>query len=173
MILGMSVHAFTAFHVALSLAGLLSGLIVVLGMLNDTQLPRWTALFVATTIATSATGFLFHSASFGPPHLIGVISLIVLTSAVAALYIYRLARGWRSVYIAAAVLALYLNVFVGVAQAFQKIPLLHALAPTGSEAPFLMAQGLVLAVFVLATVLSLRRFHPSPVAAALSARTSS
>jgi hypothetical protein len=101
-----------------------------------------------------------------------VISLIVLTCAVAALYIYRLSGGWRSVYVAAAVLALYLNAFVGVAQAFQKIPVLHALAPTGSEPPFLLAQAIVLALFVLIAVLSLRRFHPSLVVAALHPRTS-
>jgi hypothetical protein len=173
MILGMSVGAFTAFHVALSCIGLLSGVVVVLGMLNDMQLSRWTALFVVTTIATSATGFLFHSPSFDPAQVVGLISLVVLTAAVAALYIYHLAGGWRSVYVAAAVLALYLNAFVGVAQAFQKIPFLHALAPTGAEPPFLLAQAVVLALFVLIAILSLQRFHPSSIAAALNPRVSS
>jgi hypothetical protein len=165
MILGMSVPAFTAFHVVLSLIGLLSGVIVLFGMLKNRRLPGWTALFLATTIATSATGFLFHSASFGPPHVVGVISLIVLAGAVAALYAYHLSGPWRSVYIATAVLALYLNAFVGVVQAFQKIPFLHALAPLGSEPPFLVAQSAVLILFVIAAVLSLNKFHPMPVAA--------
>lgn len=166
MILGMSVPDFTAFHVALSLIGLLSGAIVLLGMLSDRRLPRWTALFLVTTIATSVTGFLFHSATFGPPHVVGVISLIVLAAGVAALYVYRLSGAWLSVYVATAVLALYLNAFVGVAQAFQKIPVLHALAPLGSEPPFLVAQLVVLILFVLAAFLSLKRFRPMPVAAA-------
>ncbi len=109
MILGMSVQAFTALHVAISLIGLLSGVIVVLGMLNDNRLPRWTALFVITTIATSATGFLFHSTSFGPPQVVGVISLIVLLGTVGALYVYHLSGRWRSVYVVTAVLALYLE----------------------------------------------------------------
>jgi hypothetical protein len=165
MILGMSVPAFTAFHVALSLIGLLSGLIILLGMRNDRRLPGWTALFLVTTIATSATGFLFHSASFGPPHIVGVISLIVLAVAVAALYIYHLSGAWRSAYVATALFAFYLNAFVGVVQAFQKIAFLHAFAPQGSEPPFLVAQAALLVLFVLAGVLSLRRFHPLPVAA--------
>jgi hypothetical protein len=165
MILGMSVPVFTAFHVAISLIGLFSGVIVLLGMLTDRRLPGWTALFLVTTIATSATGFLFHSASFGPPHIVGVISLIVLAAAVAGLYIYHLSGAWRSVYIATAIFAFYLNAFVGVVQAFQKIPSLHALAPQGSEPPFLVAQALLLVLFVLAAVLSLKRFHPLPVAA--------
>jgi hypothetical protein len=164
MILGMSVPAFTAFHVALSLIGLLSGVIVLLGLLNGKSLPGWTALFLVTTIATSATGFLFQSPSVDPARIVGVISLIVLAGAVAALYIYHLRGAWRSVYISTAILALYLNAFVGVAQAFQKIPFLHALAPLGSERPFLVAQSIVLVLFVLAAVFSLKRFHPIPVA---------
>jgi hypothetical protein len=165
MILGMSVPAFTAFHVAISLVGLLSGVIVLFGMLTDRKLRGWTALFLITTIATSATGFLFHSASFGPPHIVGVISLIVLAAAVAALYIYHLSGAWRSVYIATAIFAFYLNAFVGVVQAFQKISFLHALAPQGSEPPFLVAQSVLLLLFVIAGFLSLKRFHPMPVAA--------
>jgi hypothetical protein len=165
MILGMSVPAFTAFHVAISLIGLLSGVIVLFGMLTDRKLRGWTALFLITTIATSATGFLFHSASFGPPHIVGVISLIVLAAAVAALYIYHLSGAWRSVYIATAIFAFYLNAFVGVVQAFQKISFLHALAPQGSEPPFLVAQSVLLLLFVIAGFLSLKRFHPMPVAA--------
>jgi hypothetical protein len=168
MILGMSVHTFTVLHVALSVLGLVGGVAVVFGLLNDIPLPRSTALFVAATIATSAGGFLFRSASFGPPHVIGVISLIVLTAAVAALYIYRLAGAWRSVYVAAAVLALYLNAFVGIAQAFDKIPALHARAPTGSEPPFLLAQAVVLGLFVFVAVLSLRKSRASSLAAALN-----
>jgi hypothetical protein len=165
MILGMSVPAFTAFHVAISLIGLLSGVIVLFGMLTDRRLQGWTALFLITTIATSATGFLFHSASFGPPHIVGVISLIVLVAAAAALYIYHLSGAWRSVYIATAIFAFYLNAFVGVVQAFQKISFLHALAPQGSEPPFLVAQSVLLLLFVIAGFLSLKRFHPMPVAA--------
>jgi hypothetical protein len=173
MILGMSVQAFTALHVAISLIGLLSGVIVVLGMLNDNRLPRWTALFVITTIATSATGFLFHSTSFGPPQVVGVISLIVLLGTVGALYVYHLSGRWRSVYVVTAVLALYLNAFVGVVQAFQKIPALHALAPTGSEPPFLAAQAVLLVLFVLIGILGVKKFHPSLIAPALAPRTSS
>jgi magnesium-transporting ATPase (P-type) len=165
MILGMSVPVFTDFHVALSLIGLLSGAIVLLGMLKDRRLPGWTAVFLVTTIATSATGFLFHFTSFGPPEIVGVISLVVLAAAVAALYGYHLSGAWRSVYVVSALFALYLNAFVGVVQAFQKIPTLHALAPLGNEPPFLVAQSILLVLFVLAGILSLRRFHPMPVAA--------
>jgi hypothetical protein len=158
MILGMSTATFTTLHVVISLIGILSGLVVVLGMCSGARLPGWTALFLLTTILTSATGFLFHSASFGPPHVIGVISLVILAVALVALYGSHLAGRARWLYIATAILALYLNVFVGVIQAFQKIPFLHALAPTQQSAPFVEAQLLVLAFFAAVLVTALRHF---------------
>jgi hypothetical protein len=158
MILGMSTAAFTTLHVIISLIGIGAGIVVVLAMCKGLRVPGWTAVFLVTTVLTSATGFLFHSASFGPPHIIGVISLVILAVAIIALYVQHLAGAARWIYIVMAVLALYLNAFVGVIQAFQKIPFLHALAPTQKELPFLLAQLLVLAFFVIVTARALKAF---------------
>ena len=158
MILGMSTAAFTTLHVIISLLGIATGVVAVLAMCKGRRVPTWTALFLTTTVLTSATGFLFHSASFGPPHIIGVISLVLLATAMVARYVNHLAGAARWIYIATAILALYLNVFVGVIQAFQKIPSLHALAPTQKEAPFIVAQLLVLGFFVVVTLVSLKQF---------------
>jgi hypothetical protein len=65
MILGMSLAAFTQFHVILSLIGIVSGIVVALAMLSANRLPVLTAIFLLTTVATSVTGFMFHFASFG------------------------------------------------------------------------------------------------------------
>jgi hypothetical protein len=159
MILGMSVPVFTTIHVIISLIGIVSGVVVFIGLLTSRRLPGWTAIFLTTTVLTSATGFLFHS-KFGPPHVIGLISLAVLAVSIFALYRSHLARSWRWIYVATAVFALYLNVFVGVVQAFQKISFLHPLAPTGSEPPFAIAQTLVLLLFVGFGIVAGRRFHP-------------
>jgi hypothetical protein len=161
MILGMSTSTFTTVHVILSLIGIITGAVVMLGMLGAKRLDGWTALFLATTVLTSVTGFFFHSASFGPPHVVGVISLAVLAVAILALYLYRLTGAWRWIYIVGAVVALYLNVFVGVVQAFQKLPPLAALAPTQSEPPFLVAQAVVLAAFDLLGFTAVKRVHPA------------
>lgn len=160
MILGMTPATFTLVHVLLSLVGILSGLIVVIGMVRSKELTSWTALFLATTVLTSVTGFLFHSSTFRPPHVVGLISLVALAAAILALYVYRLADSWRWLYVTCAVLALYLNVFVGVVQAFQKLPVLQPLAPTQSEPPFLATQLVVMAIFVLLGALAVRRFRP-------------
>ena len=159
MILGLSVSTFTLVHVLLSLIGIVAGLIVVYGFLQGRLLGGWNGLFLVTTVATSATGFLFHSAQFGPPHIVGVISLVVLGIAVAALYAFNLAGPWRWIYAITATLALYLNVFVGVVQAFQKISFLQPLAPTQSEPPFAIAQGIVLVIFIAFGFLASKRLH--------------
>ena len=160
MILGLSVAVFTVLHVFLSLLGIGSGLAVVVGILDSKRLPIWTATFLATTVATSVTGFLFHSKGLGPPHVVGLISLAVLVVAIVALYTMKLAGNWRLIYVVTALLALYLNVFVGVVQAFQKIAWLKTLAPKGSEPPFLAAQLAVLGLFVAIAIMGTKRFHP-------------
>jgi hypothetical protein len=168
MILGMSTASFTLFHVILSLIGIAAGIVVVFGMLAGRRLDGWTALFLATTVLTSVTGFMFHSAHFGPPHVIGLLSLLLLVLAILARYSYHMAGSWRWIYVVTAVLSLYLNAFVGVVQAFQKLPLLQPLAPTGTEPPFVVAQGLVLLAFVVLTVLALKRFYPARDSGAVS-----
>ncbi len=160
MILGMSTAAFTQFHVLISLIGIVSGIVVVLAMLGSNRLPGWTAVFLLTTVATSVTGFMFPSADFGPPQIVGVISLVALAIAIVALYAYKLAGAWRWAYVATAVLSLYFNVFVAVVQAFQKIEFLHALAPTQKEPPFAAAQGVVLILFIGLGIAAARKFHP-------------
>ena len=161
MILGMSTHTFTILHVIISLIGIVTGVVVVWGMLGAKRLPLWTAVFLITTVATSVTGFFFKSTSFGPPHAFGVISLVVLAVAIPALYIFHLGAHWRWVYVIGAVLTLYLNAFVGVVQAFQKLSFLNPLAPTQSEPPFVIAQGLVFVLFATLGWYSLRKFHPA------------
>jgi hypothetical protein len=167
MILGLSVAAFTILHVLISLIGIAAGLVVVSAMLLDRRVPAWTAAFLATTVATSVTGFFFHSQMIGPPHIVGAISLVVLAVALWALYWAHLRGVWRPAYVASAVFALYLNCFVGVVQAFQKLAFLKPLAPTQTEPPFLAAQGTTLLVFVGLGVLALLRFQrpPKPVPA--------
>lgn len=159
MILGMSVPLFTQLHVLISLVGIASGIVVAGGLAANRVDARWTAVFLATTILTSATGFLFHSRAIGPPHVIGAISLLLLAAASYALYARRLAGHWRAVFVVSALLALYFNVFVLIVQAFQKVPALHGLAPNGSEPPFAFAQLVVLALFGLLGFRSLRRIR--------------
>jgi len=152
---------YTLIHVAISLVGILSGFVVLYGLLAK-RLAGWTGLFLATTVATSVTGFGFPFHRFLPSHAVGILSLVILAVAIYALYARRLAGAWRKTYVIGAVAALYFNVFVAIVQAFLKVPALHALAPTQTEAPFKLVQLLVLALFVVLAVLAARRFRGEP-----------
>jgi hypothetical protein len=149
-------------HVLVSLIGIVSGLVVLYGLLTGRPFGAWTALFLAATVVTSVTGFPLPPFGLTPGRVFGVISLVLLALAVAALYGFRLAGAWRWIYVGSAIAALYLNVFVGVVQSFQKLAFLKPLAPTQSEPPFLIAQLVVLVVFIALGVLAVMRFHPVP-----------
>lgn len=159
MVLGMSLETFTFLHVVISLVGIMTGFIVVALMLSNAPIAGWNAFFLISTILTSVTGFFFPSKAFGPAHAVGVISLVVLAVALFALYGRGLFGVWRRVYVACAVLALYLNVFVAVVQSFDKFAYLHKFAPTGTEGAFVVTQIVVLIVFIIVGIATIRRYH--------------
>jgi hypothetical protein len=160
---------YTRIHVIISLIGIVSGLVMLLAMVKGSDKSAWTSVFLVSTLATSLTGFGFPIVGFTPALAFGVLSLVLLAAAIAARYALRLAGHWRSVFVVSAVVALYLNVFVLVVQSFLKIPALNALAPTGTETPFAIAQGVVLALFVWAGVLAVRRYQRLPAGVARAA----
>ena len=162
MIAGLSIENFTILHVAISLIGIISGLIVLAGMLRAHSLPGWTALFLVTTILTSVTGFMFPINGLTPAIVVGVISIVILAIALMALYVKHLSGAWRWIYVTTALVALYFNVFVLIVQSFQKVPALQKLAPTQSEPPFLIAQGVALIAFLLLGTQAARKFRPGP-----------
>jgi len=162
MIFGMTTETYTLVHVLLSLVGIASGMIVLLGLLRGKRLDAWTALFLLSTTATSVTGFGFPFDHSLPSHIVGIVSLVVLALAIAARYLFHLAGAWRRGYVIGAAVALYLNVFVLVVQAFLKVPALKALAPTQAEPPFLVAQLLVLALFAALAIAAAIKFRDEP-----------
>ncbi len=157
---GIPTATYLQIHVVLSLIGMVSGLVVLYGLISGKPSGAWTAVFLITTVLTSITGFPLPPFGFDPPRAVGVISLILLTVAVVAAYGFHLGGPWRPAYIVTAVAALYLNIFVGVVQAFRRLWFLQPLAPTQSEPPFLITQLVVLGAFIALGILALIRFHP-------------
>ena len=164
MVLGMSLATFTLLHVIISLIGIVSGIVVMFGLLGSNRMPALTAIFLLFTILTSATGFLFPFEKLLPSHLIAILSLLLLAIACFALYGTGLSGAWRWIYVLTALISLYLNVFVLVIQSFLKVEPLHALAPSvpPSEPPFAIVQGIVLVFFLVAIIGAIRRFRPMP-----------
>ena len=160
MIAGLSIENFTILHTAISLIAIASGLVVLAGMLRARRLPGWTAVFLVTTLLTSVTGFMFPINGLTPAIVFGLISIVILAIALAALYLKHLSGAWRWIYVTTALMALYLNVFVLIVQSFQKLPALQKLAPTQSEPPFLIAQAVALIAFLILGAMAARKFRP-------------
>src|SRR5947209_16493230 len=153
----MILHVYTIIHVLISLVGIFTGLVVLFGLLAGKRLDGWTKFFLITTVATSVTGFFFPLHGFTPAIGVGIISLLVLSIAIFARYPRQLAGRWRWIYVVTAMIALYLNVFVAIVQAFEKAPVLKVLAPTQSEPPFKLTQLVVLVLFVVLTIVGVIR----------------
>ena len=161
MIFGMSLATYTTVHVVISLIGIASGLIVLAGLLGGKLSSPWNSLFLVTTVLTSVTGFAFPNTKVTPGIILGVLSLIVLAIAIFAFYGRHLHGIWRRTYVITAMIALYFNVFVLVAQLFEHVPAIHALAPTQTEAPFKIAQLLLLVVFAVLIGAAAKKFRPA------------
>jgi hypothetical protein len=159
-------------HVALSFFGLLAGAVVLSALCRGQRRPTWDAALLLSTALICLTGFPLPSPpgtpAPDPARVLGVMELVIVAIAALALYARQLAGAWRGVYVVAIVLAVYFNFFVAVAQAFLKIGFLHALAPTGKEPPFLIAQLVTLAVFGVIGVTAFRRYRGPAVNAMIS-----
>jgi hypothetical protein len=162
MILGMTTSTYTLLHVVISFIGIGSGIAMLYGMLRGKPLDAITAVFFASTVLTSLTGFAFPNDHITPGIVVGILSMIVLAIAIVARYVLHMRGLWRSIYVITASIALYFNCFVLIAQSFEKVPALHALAPTQKEPPFAVAQLALLALFVVLTVLAVKRFRVAP-----------
>ena len=164
MVLGIfDLTAYTIAHVIISLIAIAAGLIAVFGMVTGQRMAGWTLLFLVMTVLTSVTGFGFPFDHLLPSHIVGAISLVFLAVALFAIYVQNLAGAWRWIYVVSAIVALWFNVFVLIVQAFQKIAFLKALAPTQSEPPFQIVQGVTLVVFIGLMIAAVRKFRPWPV----------
>ena len=161
----MILQIYTIIHTLISLIAIFTGIVVVFGMLAGAQLNGWTKWFLITAVATTVTGFFFPFHGFTPAIGLGIISLPFLALTIYARYPKRLGGAWRWIYAIGAVICLYFNLFVLVVQLFEKVPALHAMAPTQTERPFKLTQLVVLALFVLLGIVAGIRFRPEPIRA--------
>jgi hypothetical protein len=138
----------TGIHTLISLIAVLLGILAIAGINHPSSKQTWAVPFIVLAVATTLTGFLFPLAGFTPAVIVGIVSSVILIAVLAARWGFSLSGRWRGVYILGMVASLYLLVFVTIAQAFDKIPTLNALAPTGTEPPFAIAQIICLLVFV-------------------------
>jgi len=159
----MILQIYTIIHTLISLIAIFTGLIVLFGLLSSERLDGWTKWFLVTAVATTVTGFFFPFHGLTPAFKLGIISAVVLAITIYARYPQNLAGPWRWIYAIGAVISLYFNVVVLIVQSFEKVPALHSMAPTQTEQPFKLTQFVVLALFMLFTIIAAIRFRPQVV----------
>lgn len=162
----MILHIYTIIHTLISLVAIFTGIVVLFGMLARNRLDCWTKWFLTTAVLTTVTGFFFPFHGFTPAIGLGIISLPFLAITIFARYSKHLAGAWRWIYAIGAVICLYFNLFVLVVQLFEKVPALHAMAPTQTESPFKLTQLVVLIVSTVLAIVAVIRFRPEPARAA-------
>jgi hypothetical protein len=162
----MILEIYTIIHTLISLVAILTGLVVVFGMLGGKSLDGWTKWFLTTAVLTTVTGFFFPFHGFTPAIGLGIISLPFLALTIFARCSKHLAGAWRWIYVIGAVICLYFNLFVLVVQLFEKVPALHVIAPTQTESPFKLTQLTVLIVSTVLAIMAVIRFRPEPARAA-------
>jgi hypothetical protein len=158
----MILQIYTIIHTLISLVAIFTGIVVVLGMLGGSRLDGWTKWFLITAVATTVTGFFFPFHGFTPAIGLGIISLPFLALTIFARCSRQLVGAWRWIYVIGAVICLYFNLFVLVVQSFEKVPALHAMAPTQTEPPFKLTQMIVLVLSILLAIVAVIRFRPEP-----------
>src|SRR5438128_5225735 len=162
----MVLQIYTIIHTLISLVAIFTGLVVLFGMLGGKRLDGWTKWFLVTAVATTITGFFFPFHGFTPAIGLGIISLPFLALTIFARYAKHLAGPWRWIYVIGAVICLYFNLFVLVVQLLQKVPALHAMAPTQTESPLKLTQLAVLMLSTVLAIVAVIRFRPEPAPAA-------
>lgn len=140
--------AITIFHTAVSLLAILVGVLAMAQLLRPGTAPWSVSWFFWTAVVTSATGFLFPLQSVTPAVIVGIVALLVLLAVFVAAQRSDRSALARHVYAAGLVASLYLLVFVGIVQAFQKVGVLNRFAPTGTELPFAATQLVTLLLFI-------------------------
>lgn len=156
------ISALVIIHTIISLAAVILGVPVVMGLVGRTAGQHWTGWFLLTAVAATATGFLFPFTGITPAFTVGIVSTVVLAATLFARYLFALSGGWRAVWIVGLVASEFFLVFVTVAQAFAKVPGLMVLAPGGVGPVFAVAEVVALGVFVTVGFVALRRAGRMP-----------
>ena len=148
---------FTAVHTSLSVVALLSGALAIRELSRGSAESISVYTFLVTAAATSVTGFYFPFHGMTPALGIGIVAVWVLAWTLFAQRLARRSAFWAANFAIGLVVSEYFLVFVAIAQAFTKVPALHAMAPTLKEAPFGAAQFVALVIFVSLAIVVARR----------------
>jgi hypothetical protein len=162
LILGINRSAFVAVHAFIGIVAIFMGFVVLFGLLNGKLSRPWNAVFLLTTLLTSASGLLFSSTKVTPGIVLGIVSLIILGIAIIALYGFHLQGLWRTSYVLSSMVPFYFNLAILFAIGFVRIPTLRQLASATDGTAFKIAEALLLVLATSVIAIAVRKFRLNP-----------
>ena len=148
------------FHTAISLIAVAAGLVA---LVRDWRISADNLLgqvYVAATIVTCVTGFgIFQHGGFGKPHILGIVTLVVL--GIAAVAGYSKAFGRASAYVeTVSYSATFLfHLIPAVTETTTRLPLGAPLLPSADAAQLQVATGILFVLFLVGASLQVWGIH--------------
>jgi hypothetical protein len=169
----MMLSILTFYHVVFALIAIVSGVVVLFGLLTQELLQEWAVHFLRSSLAASITGLLFPFHQLPPTHWNSMLSVYLSGAAILAWRKFQLAGVWSSVFAMSTSIVLYLNVLAVMIQVFKHMPSLIVLAPTLSESRFLVMELVVMIPFAMYGIVAAKRFRYEPLPSSLTIKVTS
>lgn len=148
------------FHTAISLIAVVAGAIALFRYREISPRNGLGRTYIITTVITALTGFgIFQHGGFGPPHMLGIITLVVLAIAFAAGRTRLFGRASPYVETVSYSATFFFHFIPGFTESLTRLPLGAPLLAS-QEAPELKAiTGLLLVAFLIGAWLQVRRIR--------------
>jgi hypothetical protein len=144
-------------HVVFGAVGICAGAWILFGVLEGKLFTRWAIVFLKCTLVASATGLLFHPQHFLPTQWAAMSAVYVSGVAVLAWRRYGLVGIWALIFALSTMLVFCLDTLVVIAHVFQ------TLIPTQPKPLFLIAELMVMLLFVGVGLFTVKRYRNPPV----------
>lgn len=145
-------------HEVTGLAGIISGVIAIAGILFRKPMAFWNAIFLLTTAAACLTGFVFLPIDgVTSAQIVGFFLIFLLAVATYARYVRHLDEGWNQIHALTTVGAVFLNVLITFAQTFLHVRTLRVLAPNQHSPVYLTVKLSLLLAFIVIALVAAKR----------------
>jgi hypothetical protein len=158
----MIVSILTFIYFGLELIAIGAGAMALFRLLTGSLPNKWAVLFLKCSLVASVTALLVPFQHFTLTQEAAMISVYGTGAAVLAWRKFHFMGVWKSIFAWCITLVLYLNIAVALTQAFRRISQFKPLNPTQFDMPFLVTQSVVLAIFVVLGIVTVKRFNHKP-----------
>jgi uncharacterized membrane protein len=161
---------FGEFHTAVSLVAVVAGLVAFARYKAISPRTLAGKVYIGMTVATCVTGFfIFHHGGFGKPHVLGIVTLVVLGVAAIAGYSNVFGRASHYVETISYSATFFFHMIPAITETSTRLPAGSPLVANADAPELQAATGVLFVLFLLGSALQAWRLHASPIPAVASA----